>query len=312
MLEITKYIKDLLFLHDCVILPDFGGFIANYRSASIDESKNIFLPPTKDISFNRNLKQNDGLLIHRLIEAEKMSYEEAQKSIAFFVEDLEVRLHRGEKVELEGVGHFSFDKRYNLQFEPGCEVNFLVDALGMGSFSLPQINTFEVAREKHAKFDFSQLRNRITPRVLRYAAVGIPAIVMLTLLPLSTDRDGGLQYSSMSPVEVVKESSPSNTQIKKAEISAPSELVRYEPEVRNVEPVVRNRYYLIAGSFASLDNARVLKQELQRRNYPAEIIQNKKLFSVAVNSFESRTATLKFKRKVIADNPKASCWILKK
>ena len=48
MLEITKYIQELLFVHDCVILPGFGGFVANYRPAKIDENQQIVHPPSKD------------------------------------------------------------------------------------------------------------------------------------------------------------------------------------------------------------------------------------------------------------------------
>ena len=38
MIDVTAYIKELLFKHDCVILPDFGGFIGNYTPAGIDHS----------------------------------------------------------------------------------------------------------------------------------------------------------------------------------------------------------------------------------------------------------------------------------
>jgi hypothetical protein len=36
-MELNKYISDLLRKHNCVIVPDFGGFVANYRSAVIDK-----------------------------------------------------------------------------------------------------------------------------------------------------------------------------------------------------------------------------------------------------------------------------------
>ena len=80
MLEVSKYIKDLLFIHDCVILPGFGGFVANYKPANIDDNLNIVSPPSKAVGFNRNLSKNDGLLINRLAESENLSYLEAEKS----------------------------------------------------------------------------------------------------------------------------------------------------------------------------------------------------------------------------------------
>ncbi|MEC8853074.1 MAG: SPOR domain-containing protein, partial [Bacteroidota bacterium] len=32
---IEHYISDLLYLHDCVIIPGFGGFVGNKKSAFI-------------------------------------------------------------------------------------------------------------------------------------------------------------------------------------------------------------------------------------------------------------------------------------
>ncbi|MFL2578994.1 MAG: hypothetical protein ACJ0QQ_02880 [Parvicellaceae bacterium] len=44
MLEINQIIKELLQLHDCVIFPNLGGFVAQYSPANFDEKKICFLP----------------------------------------------------------------------------------------------------------------------------------------------------------------------------------------------------------------------------------------------------------------------------
>ncbi|MEC7128457.1 MAG: SPOR domain-containing protein, partial [Bacteroidota bacterium] len=36
MVQLTKYIVQLLHQHDCVIIPDFGGFVAQYKPATLD------------------------------------------------------------------------------------------------------------------------------------------------------------------------------------------------------------------------------------------------------------------------------------
>ena len=73
-MDITAFIRELLFGHDCVIVPGFGGFIGNYTPASIDKSSGTFYPPVKQISFNRNLNHNDGLL-------DREDFRHLQKSI---------------------------------------------------------------------------------------------------------------------------------------------------------------------------------------------------------------------------------------
>ncbi|MDP3003404.1 MAG: hypothetical protein Q8N38_09780, partial [Bacteroidales bacterium] len=42
VVDITAFIRELLFGHDCVIVPGFGGFIGNYTPAHIDKSTGTF------------------------------------------------------------------------------------------------------------------------------------------------------------------------------------------------------------------------------------------------------------------------------
>ena len=45
VVQLTKYIVQLLHQHDCVIIPDFGGFVAQYKPATLDNGLNIQVPP---------------------------------------------------------------------------------------------------------------------------------------------------------------------------------------------------------------------------------------------------------------------------
>ena len=94
MHKFIEYISDLLFLHDCVIIPDFGGFICNYKSAYIDDESGLICPPSKDILFNRNLTHNDGLLVSWIAGKENISYEKATSQLMLFCEDLKIRLNQ--------------------------------------------------------------------------------------------------------------------------------------------------------------------------------------------------------------------------
>ncbi|RUT77986.1 SPOR domain-containing protein [Ancylomarina longa] len=312
MLEVSKYISDLLFIHDCVILPGFGGFVANYQPAEIDENQSLFLPPKKAIGFNRNLTQNDGLLIHRVADSENLSYVEAEKSVRFFIEDISVRIQRGEKVSIDKVGVFYNDRRYNLQFEPSKNLNYLAEAFGLEQIKIPQLSSsvpeILLTDKKKIKLLFSEKR-------LRYAAVILPFALAIALIPMSSVNLPNLSSASMSWFQndnkVLLEKTAPSTQI-----SPPEEYVRFEPKLSEsivkAKLPVKGKYYLIAGSFTSLNNAEILRKELISRAYPASIIRNKNLYSVAINQFENRFEVDLFKKKVIAKNPKSFCWILKK
>ena len=97
-MDITAFIRELLFSHDCVIVPGFGGFIGNYTSARIDKGTSTFYPPVKKISFNRNLNNNDGLLAGRISGSLKINYKDALNLVEEFAASVRKRLEKGEKV----------------------------------------------------------------------------------------------------------------------------------------------------------------------------------------------------------------------
>ncbi|MGB1248512.1 MAG: hypothetical protein ACPG4Z_06470, partial [Chitinophagales bacterium] len=71
----SSHIIRLLRDNECVVVPHFGAFILKPRAASI--SGNKIFPPHKNIAFNKNLKQDDGLLTGALMN-EGLTYKEAQ------------------------------------------------------------------------------------------------------------------------------------------------------------------------------------------------------------------------------------------
>lgn len=139
MHRFIEYISDLLFLHDCVIIPDFGGFICNYTSAYIDKKSGLLCPPGKDILFNRNLTQNDGLLANWIAMKENISYEKATTQLTLFSEELKIRLNQCQSVDFGEIGRFYTDRRFNIIFENGKH-NFFSEALGMNPISIQSVD----------------------------------------------------------------------------------------------------------------------------------------------------------------------------
>ena len=80
-MDIEKHIVKLLLSNDCVIVPDFGGFMAHHLDAYYDEGDKRFYPPRRMIGFNPQLMMNDSLLAQSFVEACDMSYPEAMSAI---------------------------------------------------------------------------------------------------------------------------------------------------------------------------------------------------------------------------------------
>ena len=146
---IPKYISDLLYLHYCVIVPGFGGFVANYRNIVIIEDKNIFIPPDKEVGFNRILSYNDGLLANFIAKKESISYLEALKKIDLFVNDLKTKLLQGNEINLANIGTLKKDDIGNFIFSPNEETSFLPESLGLTTFRF-----VELSKKNQAKNNF--------------------------------------------------------------------------------------------------------------------------------------------------------------
>jgi hypothetical protein len=112
-----------------VIVPEFGGFIANYESAWINHARNLIYPPHKQILFNGNLVQNDGLLANELMIKMSFSYAVAQEKMAEQVKYWRNQLQDGERIELGEIG-FLFLQNDQVVFEQNREANLLLQAYG--------------------------------------------------------------------------------------------------------------------------------------------------------------------------------------
>jgi cell division septation protein DedD len=124
-------ISELLYDYDCVIVPDLGGIVANYRPARLDKHLNVFYPPGKDLSFNKNLNKNDGILADAISRAENLTHEQANAKIKEEVERYFSTLNSGDRVVFNKVGILYFDKNQKLQFSPDESVNYLLESFGL-------------------------------------------------------------------------------------------------------------------------------------------------------------------------------------
>ena len=110
MQDIQKYVVELLFKHDCVIIPNLGGFVAQYKSAALDEVTGFFSPPSKQILFNINLKNNDGLLANEIAQRKQITYNEANELIISFVSNVDQQLNAKKSFTFLDLGTLIFEE----------------------------------------------------------------------------------------------------------------------------------------------------------------------------------------------------------
>lgn len=131
---IDQHISDLLYYHECVVVPEFGAFLTRFYAAEINTATNMFRPPSKRVAFNQRIKENDGLLAKHIAKVESVSYEEAMESIAISVRSWRKILKGGKKINLNGVGRLYLDDDGLLQFNPSHATNYHIQSYGLNFF----------------------------------------------------------------------------------------------------------------------------------------------------------------------------------
>jgi cell division septation protein DedD len=130
MNTVQNHIKELLFEQDCVVIPEFGGFVTNFDCAKIDASNRYITPPQKWLAFNSLLKNDDGLLSNYIAQEEQITREQASLKIKSFVEDTKRYINFDKTYQIDGLGIFSQNEENKIQFQPQIS-NFFSESFGM-------------------------------------------------------------------------------------------------------------------------------------------------------------------------------------
>jgi nucleoid DNA-binding protein len=281
--DITAHIRELLFGHDCVIVPGFGGFIGNHTPAHIDKSTGTFFPPVKQISFNRNLNNNDGLLIGKISGSSGINYGDARTLVEDYVSVIRRRLEKGEKVVFDNIGSFSNNQEGNIQFEPDRDANYHLGSYGLEPFKCLPLEGYDVRKQIVRHIGKDPVKRAAMRKILWRAAVIIPLLSVMVVVPLKTDiLKSKVETTTLNPlltaefennkkaVDAGIDASENKTEVNQAEIN--------EPVVAPVAPVVvpvveiKNTYYLITGSFVSRENAESQAGMLKAEGFEPEIV----------------------------------------
>ena len=311
-MQIEKHISDLLYRYQCVTVPGFGAFLTETVSAHVTGSASSFFPPKKVVSFNANVKNNDGLLANHVALQEKMSYELAVIKIGDVVNEWTYLLQNRNRVVLKNIGEISVNNEMNWVFEPANTVNYLTDSFGLTPFVSPEI-TREVlkqeveALEEKAPIIFTPERKK-DYSYLKYAAV---FVMMLGAggLGYKTYYDQQIETKTLAVQKNVQEKVQQQIQEATFVISAPVEAV----ELSVAAPIEEKMpYQLVAGAYRSEENANKAIAELKAAGFEnAKVLPMNKhnLYPVVYGSFKNLNEA-QTERKNIQKSHNAEAWLL--
>ncbi|MGI8893894.1 MAG: SPOR domain-containing protein [Bacteroidia bacterium] len=305
-MKIDQHISELLYHHDCVIVPGFGGFVTNSQPARIHPVQHQFYPPSKSLGFNIHLRRNDGLLANNISQIEIVSYEEALRLITDFVNSCNDKLNQDKSCAIEKVGKLYFDVEKNLRFEADNSTNYLMDSFGLTIIQSPPIkrDTLKDKVEKQVKYrePLKPLREGEKRKFPWKTALILPVIGLFVWASVQTinvykhNSDTGnlnpFGNSSIPKTEIKKETAPDVIPQEEVIIEDTIEIVEAETTVNAETPSTEliesipeaatpviieekaaevvssgKRYFIIAGAFAVPENAEKLISQLKQKGY---------------------------------------------
>ncbi len=137
MVKFEVIIAQLLLKHDCVIVPQLGGFVTFYKSAVIHPINHSIQPPSKQLGFNRHLTTSDGLLLNNYVKSTGETITKAQVELEQWTQQILNHLANGQKAHLDGIGTLWTDAQGQMQFVPSEK--FITDftSFGLSNIQLP-------------------------------------------------------------------------------------------------------------------------------------------------------------------------------
>ena len=137
-MQLENLIKELIYTNDCVTIPDFGSFIANRFPSIYNKEESKFYPPSRRITFNSKIKNNDGLLASFISKENNISYDQAVKKIHEEVVKWK-RVINKEPLVLKDLGELSFNEDENLVFKPDLDSNHFIESFGLSPIYVSKI-----------------------------------------------------------------------------------------------------------------------------------------------------------------------------
>lgn len=205
-MKIENYISELLYKYDCVIVPGLGGFVANYKPATIQPIQHTFSPPSKSISFNKNLNTNDGLLANLIAQKEGFGFDLALKKIEENVVDINKNLKLKKTVLLNGIGTLFLDVENRLQFEPENSANYLLESFGLPVYQKQPIKRITIEEKITKEFvdrTIPHIASGNTEKKKSKKWMYSAALVLLAFgagfMTNNSNLSGDLNYANLNP-----------------------------------------------------------------------------------------------------------------
>jgi len=325
MTEFYTFLEHLLYDHECVIIPQFGGFVVNAQDYQFNAKENKIYPKRKCVAFNEKLKTDDRFLTTEWAINKSLSHKEASNEIAAISKDLKSLIVSQGSLTFGELGTFTLNSENRLSFTPNPDFNADLSVFGLFPVSLgythqpkvikPALEVIPIAEDLPATVSEDYEPVKLSKSIYVYALIafilgGLGAFFL-------TEPASNQSQSSLNPIKIEKKETVS---IKAT--AAPAAPMQVDTVQKNTidAPVEVNLaedkdiIYLIAASFQTLAQAEKGLKEFKSRGFDqAEIIlknDQTKFYRISLGTEHSMEAGYA-KASELKTSKKVDIWVYK-
>lgn len=254
MQRITAHIERLLTTHDCVVVPQLGGFVVQKIPAVYLLKEHGLKPPHSEISFNASLTHSDGLLAASYTQAYQVSFKQAQLMIEEDIDEIKKSLSNYKKASLGVVGSLHLGESGQPVFSPGQTASVDAFHYGLPTFYFPVLPQSTIVDEsvQKANKDSDVFYVPIHRKFLRGVAATAAALGLFLLLSTPVKEiDNAAYTASFIPTERITLShTETNPTIADAEVSDAPAITENTASAPTAPSIIKPKlYYIVIGSF---------------------------------------------------------------
>jgi hypothetical protein len=323
MTEFYTFLEHLLYEHECVIIPQFGGFVVNAQDFQFNAKEGKIYPKRKCVAFNEKLKTDDRFLTTEWAKKQSISQKEASIEITAISKDLKSQIYTQGYLTIGELGAFTLNSENRLSFSPNPDFNADLSVFGLFPVGLghtlpkekkPVLEVVPVAEDLPSytpePSPIKVSRSTYVYALIAFIIGGLGAFFL-------TEPSSQQSQSSLNPIKIEKKVA-SPVAVAAPVVPAPVQVDSVQKKVveapTEVAPTNQDVIYLIAASFQSLTQAEKGLKEFKSRGFDqAEIIlkdEQTKFYRISLGTEHSMDAGYA-KASELKASKKVDIWVYK-
>ena len=304
-MQIEECVQYVLLQDRYVSLPGIGSFVREIRPAHLDAEGHL-LPSTQRLRFSNDRKFDDEALLHYLCNHSTLSPQEVEKILHLWLETVRVRLEKGEAIYFQGVGTL---QRSGKQLRLSGEGSSL--RLSDSFFApLPLPKEKGIGRRKTRRTNLG-----VVALICGLVAGGGLVTTYFLAAPhyLKKEKQDGstsqapahdtLQEPKLPPLDTTQilQETQQILDSSHRQVNA----LRVQPEKKQ-----NTVFFIVAGSFSSIENANKLEKELAAKGYHATVRQINGMFRVTLGKYYDKKSGIRDMNKRRTELQNEALWLI--